>query len=530
MINGFATNFSEAIEKPEISPTKAAKLKAMGEKFQKEGEEMLKNMKEYVKHGKFTGSEESNSTDEECMDHRSSHKYLRSRESPLDVIRQQVLGHSSHQEENGLLHEPSARIPEGASESFSSQRFSLEKAFSNEKSEKEQLYTSRKPASSSDENSGRVRFLSSRLPATGSGMRAGFHSMPSTSPEATNLKPILKKKSPNHIHQGSGSSSETDNLRQERLMDRDDSGVSCSEIPDLSSNGEISLQEIKRKEHSPSTSSISVDTLFGNRNNTLHSVSENGNFSRRTVQQIEPLTETNAVALRDERDPQRILSSIEALREASERGYTCMSTSDLTAEAVRTCEPLIADKTPEIVHRYECSPMQSISSLHVAEGRTVRERSPPISQLLQASSSSSGKSPLPSEMLNLSLQSSGSSLHSSSGKKLSFSDGVVVCTEGAPAPKPITSLEFCPFAHYLLRLDISSPNLLQAHAWPAVLRGRDVVGICQANDAQILAYLLPIIYQLIEEREVYADLPKSSSGVSGCKCMKCIPGGSLDSE
>ena len=96
-----------------------------------------------------------------------------------------------------------------------------------------------------------------------------------------------------------------------------------------------------------------------------------------------------------------------------------------------------------------------------------------------------------------------------SGKKVLYSDGVIVCSEGAPTPKPVFSPEFCPFPHYLLRLGILNPSLLQAHAWPALLRGRDLVGICQ-----LLAYLLPIIYQLVEEREIYADLPKFSSGVT----------------
>ena len=128
---------------------------------------------------------------------------------------------------------------------------------------------------------------------------------------------------------------------------------------------------------------------------------------------------------------------------------------------------------------------------------------------LQTSCGSFGKSPLPSEIL-LSTQKSASPVQrTTSGKKLLYSDGVIVCSEGAPAPKPVFSPEFCPFPHYLLRLGILNPSLLQAHAWPALLRGRDLVGICQ-----LLAYLLPIIYQLVEEREIYADLPKFSSGVS----------------
>ena len=50
--------------------------------------------------------------------------------------------------------------------------------------------------------------------------------------------------------------------------------------------------------------------------------------------------------------------------------------------------------------------------------------------------------------------------------------------------------------------------------WPALRRGRDVVGVCSAvNEQQIFAYIVPIIYQLLEEQQMYADLP-SGSGVS----------------
>ena len=509
MLNGFATNFSEDLEKPRIKTTKAAKLKAMGEKFQKEGEEMLKNMKEYVRHGKFSGSEESNSTDEESMSQRSTNRYLGIRESPLVVLRQQVLGHGSCQENNSSLQKPSARLPEGACEGLSSQRLSEEKTFSSEKSEDELMHGSREPAAaSSDNNSGRVRFLSSRLPATGSGMRGGFHPMSSKSPDAVNLKPILKKKSAH-----SGSSTEADEFRPRRRADRDGSGVSYCEIPEFSSNGsngEIFLKEIEEKEQSPRNSSISVDTLFSQHNVRLPF--ENSISAKRIVQETESLSKTTAVANRNEEDRQKLLSSIKTLKETCERD--CGSTLDPSTDLVQTCEPPTTKSSSEIACRSEHSPIQSSTSLHMVEGRNLSEKSTQLSQLLQTSCGSFGKSPLPSEILLPTQKSASPVQRTTSGKKLLYSDGVIVCSEGAPAPKPVFSPEFCPFPHYLLRLGILNPSLLQAHAWPALLRGRDLVGICQANDAQIHAYLLPIIYQLVEEREIYADLPKFSSGVS----------------
>ena len=504
MIKGFATYFSDTEPVSEISPTKAAKLKAMNDKFQKEGVEMLQNLREYVKHGTFTGSEESNSTDDELMDHRNNHRFSRSRDSPLDVLRRQASDRSSSEKENGTLCEPSARIPKSATQSFPSQRLSSGQSFVEGASggglrEKEKMDTSRMPTvlSSSDENSGRVRFLSSRLPATGSGMSPGFPTMASKSPDSTNLKPILKKRSPHGIFQGSGSSSETDDLFQRKHMqlDRDDSGVSCSEIPESGANGDIS----SRKEPLASSNSIAVDTLFGNHRAT---VLENANCARKS-ELTEPVTRGNNLPIQDERSPEKILSKIESLLETSRSSYE--SVSD------RTCATSSASPSSGIVPDHDQLPVHSLANKGIDQNGI--EKSLHKSHLLPTSSSSSVKSPLPSEIL-LSSKSSSSPLQPTSGAKLSFSEGVVIHTEGAPAPKPITFLEHCPFAHFLPRLGLMQPSLIQQHAWPALLRGRDVVGICTASVGQILAYLLPIIYQLVEEREVYADLPKMTSGVS----------------
>lgn len=503
MIKGFATYFSDTEPVSEISPTKAAKLKAMNDKFQKEGVQMLQNLREYVKHGKFTGSEESNSTDDELMDRRNNHRFSRARESPLDVLRRQASDRSSNQKETGAHCEPSARIPKSATQSFPSQQFSPQQSFvegasSGGSTEKEKIDISRMPTvlSSSDENSGRVRFLSSRLPATGSGMSPGFPAMPSKSPNSTNLKPILKKRSPHGIRQGSGSSSETDDLFQRKhlQLDRDDSGVSCSEIPESgnSTNGDIS----SRKEPLPSSNLIAVDALFGHHRAT---VLENAKCARKS-ELTEPLTQGDNLPIKDERSPEKILSKIESLLETSRSSYE--SASD------RTCATPSANLSSGIVPDCDQLPAQSVANKGIDQN--CIEKSLHKSQLLPTSSL---KSPLPSEML-LSSKSSSSPLQPTGGTKLLFSEGVVICTEGAPAPKPITFLEHCPFAHFLPRLGVMQPSLIQQHAWPALLRGRDVVGICTANVGQIHAYLLPIIYQLVEERELYADLPKMTSGVS----------------
>ena len=518
VIKGLATYFSDAEPVSEISPTKAGKIKAMNDKFQKEGVEMLQNLREYVKHGKFTGSEESNSTDDERMDHRNNHRFSRPRESPLDVLRRQASDRSSSQKENGTLCEPSARIPKSATESFPSQRFSpgqsfVEGASGGGSTEKEKIHISRMSSvlSSSDENSGRVRFLSSRLPATGSGMSPGFPAMPSKSPDSSNLKPILKKRSPRGIHQGSGSSSETDDLfhRKHIQYDKDDSGISSSEIPELgnSGNGEIS----SRKEPSASSNPIAVDALFGHHRAT---VLENASSARKSELTV-PMTQGNDLPIQDERSPEKILSKIESLLETSRSSYE--SSSDFVTETLGTRATSSANLSSGTAPGRDQLLVQSLANKGINQNGI--EKSLHESQLLPTSSTSSIKSPLPSEML-LSSKSSSSPLQPTSGTKLLFSEGVVIRTEGAPAPKPITFLEHCPFAHFLPRLGVMQASLIQQHAWPALLRGRDVVGICMASVGQILAYLLPIIYQLVEERELYADLPKMTSGVSKyCKVL-----------
>ncbi|XP_041454127.1 uncharacterized protein LOC121407226 [Lytechinus variegatus] len=88
--------------------------------------------------------------------------------------------------------------------------------------------------------------------------------------------------------------------------------------------------------------------------------------------------------------------------------------------------------------------------------------------------------------------------------------GVVV--HGERPPDPIRQLKNAPFPEVIKKqyerekthLNI---NLLEAYAWPAVLRGRDLVGIAPRDIAtNSLAFILPIITQLLRS-STYADLP-----------------------
>lgn len=520
VITGFAAYFSDTVQNSDMRPGKAAKIQAINDKFQKQGSEVIRNLKEYISHGKFTSSEQSNSTDDEEVDHtRTNHRFLDSGESPLNVLRRHLSG--SYGPENGTLSMPSARIPKGASQMVPSQRFSPETSIVQNASggalREESVYR-RADALSSDENSGRVRFLSSRLPATGSSNNRGYSSIPSKSPDSSTLKPILKKRSPHGTAgQSSGSSSEPeDSFQRKRLqLDKEDSGYSCSEIPELASCGsssDISVMGQKKTEPT-SSNAISVGTLFGSRSEASHYVLENTSFAQRSEASV-PLTQGNVEPYKGERSSQRVLSLVESLR------------NDSSARSARACEPpaalsgtsvqpLAQGSMPAGYEDYMYTMQSSINK----EQQTFANKTS-LNTHFPPSSTSSVKSPLPSEML-ISSQSPSSPLQPTSGRKITFSDGALIQTEGAPAPRPMFSLENLPFSHYLRQLGITSPSLIQAHVWPALTRGRDVVGVCTEQETLALAYLVPIINQLVEERGMYADLP-SGSGVSDtCTVLAC---------
>ena len=523
MINRFATNFFDTVQNSGISPGKAAKLQALNDEFQKQGSEVIKNLKEYISRGKLTCSEQSsNSTDEESSDYqKNSHLFLSSGESPVNVLRRQVSG--SCGVESGMLSEPSARIPNSASHLASSQRFSPQ-ASSGLTIGSESQYR-RADNFSSDENSGRVRFLSSRLPATGSGSIRGY-SIPSKSPEIGNLKPILKKRSPHSVsHQYSGSSSEPeDSLQRKRVqLDKNDSGYSHGEMPllDLHDSNTSSIDTTRQEPVSSSV--ISVDALFRSKRDNLCSSLQTANFAH-SPEAILPSIDSDSERPQVERISHQLRSLADSLR--SDTGEWNRQLQDSSIGYNRVSEPLTPSSNATAQHQeYESLPQRYQPSLSQStvygEKQAFADRTSPLNAIFSPSSNSSIKSPLPSERF-ISSQSPISPVDPTTGRKITFSDGVLVQTEGAPAPRPVFSLELTPYDYYARSLGIhnKSPDMFQAHVWPALRRGRDVVGVCSAvNEQQIFAYIVPIIYQLLEEQQMYADLP-SGSGVSEMISLK----------
>lgn len=488
VLKGFATYLFEVEEALSISPFKAAKLEELTKNFQKKGKDVAEQLKEYISHGKFTSSEQSSSTDDEVTDH-TRHDYLSASasQSPVDILRKQMS--HSHSAESQFYGEPSARIPAGISQNQKAKPWQL--ADNDYLDFASETVYKGVDALSNEENSGHVRFLSSRLPATGSNQNQRFSISPSKSPESSVLKPILKKSPPYKTSQYSNSSSsELEDTLQRKVygqVDEEDSRLSCTgtlEVPSL-------LQE-KKSEFPSSSCELSMDGQLGSLlGNNLHSISK--------CASTESSTETS-------REDQRVSTSFEYPETANELQH-----SGTKGTLSRFCEAAISS----------CNLVQLATSGNGLANDRVNGHEQTLKMSTQHLAPSpclpSSKSPLPSEVL-LS-KSPPSSVSTSRGRNLTFSRGVLIQTEGAPAPKPVFSLENSHFQPYLRKLNMSTPSSIQAHVWPALARGRDVVGVCPANEGPALAYLVPVIHQLVEEKEIYASLPPSS----GPKVLILVP-------
>ncbi|KAK3755414.1 hypothetical protein QZH41_016628 [Actinostola sp. cb2023] len=97
----------------------------------------------------------------------------------------------------------------------------------------------------------------------------------------------------------------------------------------------------------------------------------------------------------------------------------------------------------------------------------------------------------------------------------SIDDGVLIHGEGAP--RPFLSIDNCPLYEKGSKLDIKKLTPIQRHMWPALLRGRDVAGIAPRNTGKKLAYLLPIIDQVMEP-STYSELPLTNGPLAVILC------------
>nr|XP_006814119.1 PREDICTED: putative ATP-dependent RNA helicase TDRD12-like [Saccoglossus kowalevskii] len=85
-----------------------------------------------------------------------------------------------------------------------------------------------------------------------------------------------------------------------------------------------------------------------------------------------------------------------------------------------------------------------------------------------------------------------------------------VSVYGDLKPKPIIDINRTPFPDLLKQpledQGFPGPTLVQAYAWPSILRGRDFVGISARSTGKTLAYLLPALTQLLQA-STYSKLP-----------------------
>lgn len=66
-------------------------------------------------------------------------------------------------------------------------------------------------------------------------------------------------------------------------------------------------------------------------------------------------------------------------------------------------------------------------------------------------------------------------------------------------------------------MDISAPKLIQSFVWPALLRGRDVIGIAPKHHGKTYGYLLPLLTQLMQP-VTYDIIPPGSGPLALILC------------
>ena len=310
--------------------------------------------------------------------------------------------------------------------------------------------------SGGEEGPGRVRFLSARLPATGK-VSSGDVCL---SKDTHNLKPILKKE---------GRSPKSADGDQESLTSRKNVRIHDPVVANIAAR--FSNQAPKPSARIPGTSCASTSTSPVSEMKSRITCKTATKCTNTNVQEISSLTRNVSVDV----DAQNIV-----------------------------CEDNL--KEPNVTRskndRFSVSPQKQIDS----KQQVVKsEKSPNSSTSSQPQGLPTGKSPiLPSQLL-----SPISPDRESKDELIKWNNGVLI--HGVGSPMPYDMLSNSPLSDYALKLD-NIPTPIQAHAWPAVFRGRDVAAISPSNSGKTQAYLLPI-FKALEDHTCYTKLPLSN-GVS----------------
>lgn len=445
-----------------MSPIRAAKFQAHQEEFQRKQAEFMKSIKEYVVAHK---DEEHTSTDEESEAFRRwDHNLGSSKPSALDCLGQQVQDVSDG---SSRFPQPVARIPSdrtSASMHVISGKFSGNDRGAGSGYDAEKVSPMQNRSSLfSDEDNRQVRFVSARLPATGSA--ACGQGSPSF--DSANLKPILKKRAGRSPQARSSCSSS------------DQSGELNSPVSRGNDQGIVSNQKTVNAQDSRYTTGHHPNVAMGN--------SRIQNQTREYLAVRDVLTSPPRDCAGTSAEMSSSLTGRPNGTSASPNSSLTEGSTDCSRVDGNSFEANSQDESRALHGNARCSPTR-VTQAH--PGAT--KQSSPI---------------LPSQVL------SPQTSPASDTTQRTFVDGVLIQSEGAPAPRPFTLLENSPFADYSSRLGIVRPSPIQSHSWPAVLRGRDVIGVSPPNSGEMLAYLLPIVVHVMEEKDVYSELPLGN-GVS----------------
>eukprot|EP00419_Tripos_fusus_P006869 CAMPEP_0172682008 /NCGR_PEP_ID=MMETSP1074-20121228/17863_1 /TAXON_ID=2916 /ORGANISM="Ceratium fusus, Strain PA161109" /LENGTH=645 /DNA_ID=CAMNT_0013500611 /DNA_START=44 /DNA_END=1978 /DNA_ORIENTATION=- len=78
--------------------------------------------------------------------------------------------------------------------------------------------------------------------------------------------------------------------------------------------------------------------------------------------------------------------------------------------------------------------------------------------------------------------------------------------EGHDLPKPVLSFEEVPFPDWIVDVlrqkGFKEPRSIQVQAWPAILKGRDLIGIAETGSGKTIAYVPPMLVHLLAQPEL----------------------------
>ncbi|VDK46227.1 unnamed protein product [Anisakis simplex] len=87
-----------------------------------------------------------------------------------------------------------------------------------------------------------------------------------------------------------------------------------------------------------------------------------------------------------------------------------------------------------------------------------------------------------------------------------YREGLDIRVRGKNCPKPVRSWAQCgvewKILNILKKLEYSKPTAIQAQAIPAIMNGRDVIGIAKTGSGKTLAFLLPMFRHIMDQPEL----------------------------